>query len=281
MFEKRKIKKEAKEIAKQAAITAQAQEIAKNMVPNQANSNNHPEGETRTVDNSMLSQMFSLKNDIRDNLMWILLGIMLLAVSYEVVGLEFTLTAFVIMGVIVYVYTSKFYHVPLQSVLLLKIPQDQPVQIRFVSFPYRIFQFVNTVGMTNAVFTPDRGTIFLANDIIYGDNGYPTAIKFSWIHFPEYSFIMKKEVYAILVEYVNRLILINSKLNELMDLNTYAIASEITENRIKRIGEGKMANVMKLQAEQQELQKKIAQLVHDNDIIENKSQANEEATANA
>jgi len=275
MFEKHKQKKEARIMAQNIATNLQAQEMAKQLISENNNSGG-TSGEGSDADRSktfnidVLSELMSLRNDIRENIGWIVLGALLIVLSYFLVGITFTVPTFIVTSLFVYMYTKRFYHVATQSVLLIDLQPNKPVHIEFVNFPYKVFQYIDTIGLTNMVFSPDRGSIFLANQIEYSDRGIPVRIKFAWLHFPEHDFVTKKETYTILVEYVNRLVVINAKLKELMDMNTYTLASEMTEQRLKRINEGKMDTVFQLQQEERELTQKIVRLLHENEVIESR-----------
>lgn len=79
-----------------------------------------------------------------------------------------------------------------------------------------------------------------------------------------------------MVEYLNRLILLDFKLRSLMDLNTHAVASEMLREKMLRINQGKTEEATQLQQERQELLKEIAKQYHDLEVIEKKQPSAEE-----
>jgi len=61
----------------------------------------------------------------------------------------------------------------------------------------------------------------------------------------------------------------DTKLREMMDLNTAAMAADITSQRLKRISQGKTEDVLKLHTEREKLMKEIAEIMNRNEETEN------------
>jgi hypothetical protein len=259
MFEKHKMKKEAKRKFRDLQSTQMA---------NQMQQQNEEEGEVRSTNYARLASIMNVKADIMENLGWIIVGCIILLVEYFIIGILYTLPTFIFMALIIRGYTRRFYRVPLQYVLLTKIEENKQTFVGFFGFPYKIFNYVDTEGVENMIRTPNYGPVYLASDIVF-EGDIPVKIKFSYIHFSQYDFITKKQTYPLMVEYLNRLIIMDTKLREMMDLNTAAMAADITSQRLKRISQGKTEDVLKLHTEREKLMKEIAEIMNRNEETEN------------
>lgn len=259
MLEKHKIKK----AAKQKFLDLQSTQMANNMqgqVQGQSS-------EVRTANYERLASIMSVKADVMDNLGWIIVGMIILAVEYFIVGPLYMLPTFLFMGLVIRSYTKRFYRVPMQYVLLIKMEPDRQTFVGFFGFPYKVFNYVDVEGVENMIRTPNYGPVYLARDVQF-DGDIPVSIKFSYIHFPEFDFITKKQIYPTMVEYLNRLVLLDTKLREMMDMNISAVAADMTTQRLKRISQGKSEDVFKLNSEREKLLKEISELVNQNNQVE-------------
>ena len=270
MFEKRKIKKQGRAILRDMQAQQYAQQQMKAAQPPSSDSG---QGKTasefeRMANYDELSRIMTVWNDIRENLVWVVFGFFVLAIEYFLVGAAFLLFSVVFFGLFIWVYTSKFYHVHTQRVLLLRLESAKQTYLDFLSIPYKIFRHIDTVGLENSIMTPE-GPVYAIDDIEF-EGDIPAKMRFSYIHFPSYKFLMKKETYSIMVEYLNRLILLDFKLRSLMDLNTHAVASEMVREKMRRINEGRTEEATQLQQERQELLKVIAQEYHNLEVLEKK-----------
>ena len=276
MFEKHKIKKQGKAILRDM----QAQQYAQQkMNATQPPSPDSGQGKTasefeRMANYDELSRIMTVWNDIRENIVWVVFGFFMLILEYLLVGISFLLFSIVFFGLVIWIYTSKIYHVHMQRVLLLKLPSNKQAYIDFLSIPYKIFRHIDTVGLENSIMTPE-GPVYAIDDIEY-EGDIPVRMRFSYSHFPAYKFLMKKETYSLMVEYLNKLILLDFKLRALMDLNTHAVASEMVREKMRRINEGRVEEATQLHQERQELLKVIAQQYHDLEIIEKKEELSTE-----
>jgi len=271
MFEKHKMKKEAK----QKFRDLQSSQMA-NQMQQQQQQQQTEEGEVRTANYARLASIMNLKADIMENIGWIIVGSVILLIEYFIIGILYTLPTFIFMALIIRGYTRRFYRVPLQYVLLTKIEENRQTFVGFFGFPYKIFNYIDTEGVENMVRTPNYGPVYLASDIVF-EGDIPVKIKFSYIHFSQYDFITKKQTYPLMVEYLNRLIIMDIKLREMMDLNTAAMAADITSQRLKRISQGKTEDVLKLHSEREKLMKEIAEIMNRNEETENNLNEGEEA----
>lgn len=221
----------------------------------------------RAANYEVLRRTMSFRNDLRENILWIILGSIILFVEYLLVGIYYTLPTFVVMSIIVKFYTSRFYRVPMQYVLLMKVPENSQVFIGFFGFPLKIFNSINVVGLENMIRTPNYGPVYLVSDIEF-DGNIPVSMTFSYVHFPEFDFLTKRQTYPVMVEYLNRLIVVDTKLRELMDMNVSAMSAEMTAQRLKRISQGKTEDVFALNRERENLIESIKRLMEDNDVAE-------------
>ncbi len=276
MFDKHKIKKQGKEILR----NLQAQQYAQDqMKASQPSSSDTGQGVTaseleRMSNFNELSRIMTVWNDIRENLMWVVFGFFVLIIEYVLVGIAFLLFSVVFFGLFIWIYTAKFYHVHTQRVLLLKLGSQSQGYLDFMSIPYKVFRHIDTVGLENTIMTRE-GPVYAIDDIEF-EGDIPVRMRFSYSHFPSYKFLMKKETYNLMVEYLNRLILLDFKLRSLMDLNTHAVASEMLREKMLRINQGKTEEATQLQQERQELLKEIAKQYHDLEVIEKKQPSAEE-----
>lgn len=258
MFEKHKMKK----AAKQKFMDLQSTQMANQMQEQSQNA-----GEVRTANYARLASFMNLKADIFDNLGWIIVGVIILGVEYAIIGPLYMFPTFIFMGLVIRSYTKKFYRVPMQYVLLVKMDENKQTFVGFFGFPYKVFNYVDTEGVENMIRTPNYGPVYLARDLQF-DGDIPVKITFSYIHFSEFDFVTKKQTYPLMVEYLNRLVVQDTKLREMMDLNTAAMASDMTSQRLKRISQGKSEDVFKLNTEREKLLKEIAEIVNRNNQTE-------------
>ena len=277
MFEKHKIKKQGKAILRDMQAQQYAQQKMNAAQPPSPDSG---QGKTasefeRMANYDELSRIMTVWNDIRENIVWVVFGFFMLILEYLLVGISFLLFSIVFFGLVIWIYTSKFYQVHMQRVLLLKLPSNKQAYMDFLSIPYKIFRHIDTVGLENSIMTPE-GPVYAIDDIEY-EGDIPVRMRFSYSHFPAYKFLMKKETYSLMVEYLNKLILLDFKLRSLMDLNTHAVASEMVREKMRRINEGRVEEATQLQQERQELLKAIAQEYHNLEIVEKKESPSEEA----
>ena len=267
MFEKHKMKK----AAKQKFRDLQATQMANNMQKQYQESTT----EVRSLNYAKLASIMNVKADIMDNIVWIAVGVIILGVEYALIGPLYMLPTFLFMGLVIRSYTKKFYRVPMQYVLLIKIEEDRQTFIGFFGFPYKVFNYVDIVGVENMIRTPNYGPVYLAKDIQF-DGDIPVSITFSYVHFPEFDFLTKKQIYPTMVEYLNRLVLLDTKLREMMDMNVSAMSAAMTAQRLKRISQGKTEDVFKLNAEREKLLKEISELVNQNKQVETQIRGDEE-----
>ncbi len=277
MFDKHKIKKQGKSILRDMQAQQYAQQKMNAAQPPSPDSG---QGKTasefeRMANYDELSRIMTVWNDIRENIVWVVFGFFMLILEYLLVGISFLLFSIVFFGLVIWIYTSKFYQVHMQRVLLLKLPSNKQAYMDFLSIPYKIFRHIDTVGLENSIMTPE-GPVYAIDDIEY-EGDIPVRMRFSYSHFPAYKFLMKKETYSLMVEYLNKLILLDFKLRSLMDLNTHAVASEMVREKMRRINEGRVEEATQLQQERQELLKAIAQEYHNLEIVEKKESPSEEA----
>jgi hypothetical protein len=280
MFEKRKAKKMGKEILRNMQAQQYANEQMKQMQTESQSGQGKTLGEfERAANFENLRRIMSLKNDIRENLIWVVMGTFLLIVEYFLVGIAFLLFSVMFFGLLIRIYTSKFYHVHMQRVFLLNLGSDTQTYMDFISIPFKIFRHIDTVGLENSIMTPE-GPVFAIDDIEY-EGDIPVRMRFSYSHFPAYKFLMKKETYSLMVQYINRLVLLDFKLRALMDLNTHAVASEMLREKMKRINEGRLEEAAQLQQERQQLLKDIAEQYHNLEMTEKKGETSKEEELNA
>ena len=64
------------------------------------------------------------------------------------------------------------------------------------------------------------------------------------------------------------MVLLDTKLREMMDMNISAVAADMTTQRLKRISQGKSEDVFKLNSEREKLLKEISELVNQNNQVE-------------
>jgi hypothetical protein len=280
MFEKRKAKKMGQEILRNMQAQQYAEERMKQMQTESQSGQGKTLGEfERAANVESLQRIMSLKNDIRENLIWVVMGTFLLIVEYFLVGIAFLLFSAVFFGLLIRIYTYKFYHVHMQRVFLLNLSSDTQTYMDFISIPFKIFRHIDTVGLENSIMTPE-GPVYAIDDIEF-EGDIPVRMRFSYSHFPAYKFLMKKEAYSLMVQYINRLVLLDFKLRALMDLNTHAVASEMLREKMKRINEGKLEEAAQLQQERQQLLKDIAEQYHNLEMTEKKGEMSEGEELNA
>lgn len=261
MFEKHKAKKAAKRKFEQLQVQSQEAE------PEKQDSGGNADSQVRYARYMELSRMMSFWGDMRQNIGWTVVGAILIAIEYLLVGIDYTLPTLVIMGLIIRTYTRRFYKVPMQYILLINIQENRPTFIGFFGFPYKVFNLVDVEGVENMIRTPNYGPVYLAREIEF-EGSIPVKIKFSYIHFPEFDFVTKRETYPIMVEYLNRLVVLDTKLRETLDLNVAALSADMTQQRLKRISQGKTEDAFSLNRERDNLLKEITELFAQNNLSE-------------
>ena len=268
MLGNRKMKKRGKEIIREIEARQYAERVMNENKAGEVGLTQNLEVKGAGTSNAdVLRRIMSFRHDLRENIVWILMGALILIIEYLVIGVIFTVVTAVFFSIIVRVFTARFYKVPMQYVLLIRIQEGKPTFVDFLGFPLKLFRYIDTEGLENMFRTPENGVVYLASDVEF-DGEIPVKITFSWTHFPEYMFLLRKETYAVMAKYLNRLILIDFKLRELLDMNSYAIASEMTTGRLHRIGQGKTEDALNLHSERRDVLQEIAELMKKNDIME-------------
>ena len=263
MFEKRKINKLAKAKALELAATKQAQEAV--------SSQSSKDGTRYARNVDALSRLATWKNDIRENLGWVILGSILIIISYFLVGIEFIIPLGLIGALLVRTIVMKFHHPSYQWLLLIKIRKEESAYIRWIGVPSKLFAFIDLQGMANTVMTDTYGPVFLIRDIEFGPAGIPVRIKFAWIHFPEFQFVLKKEVYASLIEYLNKLVYADYLLQETMEFSSTSKAKDMTAERMANVSRAKTESPIAIKRMQEEASKKLVTIMEDLDLIEKRS----------
>ena len=268
MFEKRRIRKLAKAKAEEMAATKQAQET----VSNQDSSS----GSRYARNVEALSRIATWKNDIQENLGWVILGSILITISYFLVGIEFIIPLGLIGALVVRTIVMKFHHPAYQWLLLIKMNKGESAYIRWIGVPSKLFAFIDLEGMANTIMTDTYGPVFLIRDIEFGPAGIPVRIKFAWIHFPEFKFLLKKEVYASLIEYLNKLVYADYLLQETMEFSTTSKAKDMTAERMANMSRAKTESPIAIKRMQEETSKKLVTILEDLDLIEKRSGEDDE-----
>lgn len=269
MFEKRKLKKAAKEKARDLKSTQMAKELV--------DSESQDASDVRRTQNyAALEEMASWKNDVRENIGWIIVGTIILGVGTLVAGWEISVPMGLVLGFVTNIVVKRFHHPQYQWLLYIKMETDSATAISWVGIPYRLFQFVDRRGLTNTIETSTYGPVYLVNDMEVGPSGIPVAIRFSWMHFPEYQFLLKKRVYNTFVEYLNQLVITDFELNETLNIQSILMGREMTESRMQNINTAKTKSPLVVSKMTEEQKKKLYDMLSQMDLLEERGLEDDE-----
>jgi len=274
-LQNRKVKKGTQKALKEQEIARQVSEqVARLQAQGQQQQSVPPPSDmTGQANLGWLRYYMSKTAIIRENLRYIIIGAVISVVEYIVVGPIFTLSTLLVFGVVLRYYTEKFYHPA--SVHLLEIRMDQEKQVGFYSWHIaeEIFDHINTDKLVNQIRTNLDGhkhTMYIVSKIDWDeeDPRIPKVIHFSWIHFPAYNFLLKKDTYAIMVDYLNRLIVLNFKQRELMDIHAWAMTKDQTRQRFESLNLAKTGGIAEIREEEDRIVDEITRFEKDNGLLE-------------
>ena len=263
-------RKETKEVESRVRVNLAVEEQTN--AARQDRQNVQPEDPRGDVDSSALKEIASLKYIVRENAGIVFVGILVLLGEILLAGIPYTLATLIVMTGLSYVWLTKFHQPQYIHILLVKIKRStkgrgSPVVMGYLHIPARMFQYVETEGVAPSINDLRYGPgVYMAEDVEYDDYGYPKKIHFTWMQFPELEFMLKKEVYGILKEYTERLVLISDKQSELGKFLSIAAAREMTENRFKTINDAKISDFEELEKQKKNLFNGISRLFEENKV---------------
>ncbi|MCL5794435.1 MAG: hypothetical protein M1138_06380 [Candidatus Thermoplasmatota archaeon] len=269
----RKYKKMVKEAKMQAMAKEEAEkqlQLEKAQAEVQADDELSHAGD---VNADAVRNYMSIRSVIRENIGKVIFGSVMVIAALVVIGWEFTLATLVVFALGIRFYTRRFYTPSATHLLEIQMEADKPVYINSYWVPSFIFDMVNTEGLVNQVvsnFNGSRHTLYIVKKIDWDPENpdIPVKIHFSWIHFPAHKFLLQKETYRIMVEFLNRLIVLNYKERELRDIHTWATVRAQTKSRLEAIGLGKTGGIPEITEEMDRLVDEIARFEKENDDIE-------------
>lgn len=261
MVKEAKMEAMAKEEADKEIQMERAEEQARNI------------SQAGDVNADVIRNYMSLRSVIRENIGKVILGLIMVIGSFLVIGWEFTLATVVVFGLGIRFYTRRFYSPSATHLLEIQMEENKPVFINSYWMPSFIFDMVNTEGLVNQVisnFNGTRHTLYIVKKIDWDPENpnIPVKVHFSWIHFPAHKFLLQKETYRVMVEYLNRLIVLNYKERHLRDIHTWATVRAQTKSRFDAIGLGKTGGIPEISEEMDRLVDEVARLERENDNIE-------------
>lgn len=261
MVKEAKMEAMAKEEADKEIQIERAEEQARNI------------SQAGDVNADVIRNYMSLRSVIRENIGKVILGLIMVIGSFLVIGWEFTLATVVVFGLGIRFYTRRFYSPSATHLLEIQMEENKPVFINSYWMPSFIFDMVNTEGLVNQVisnFNGTRHTLYIVKKIDWDPENpnIPVKVHFSWIHFPAHKFLLQKETYRVMVEYLNRLIVLNYKERHLRDIHTWATVRAQTKSRFDAIGLGKTGGIPEISEEMDRLVDEVARLERENDNIE-------------
>lgn len=229
-----------------------------------------PEDSRGDVDSSALREMSSLKNILKANIGVLFVSVLILVGEIILAGPIYALVTLIIMMGASYLWLTRFHTPQYIHILLVKIKPSKkgrgsPVVVGYLHIPVHMFRFVETEGVAPSINDLRYGPgVYMAEDVEYDDYGFPKKIHFTWMQFPELEFMLKKEVYSILKEYTERLVLISDKQTELGKFLSIAAAREMTEKRFQTINDAKVSDYEDLERQKQNLFKGLTRLLDEN-----------------
>jgi hypothetical protein len=165
-------------------------------------------------------------------------------------------------------YTPSYIHILLVKMKPSKTGRGSPVVYGYLHIPVSMFLHIETEGVAPSIHDLRYGPgVYMAEDVAYDEFGYPSRIKFTWMQFPELEFMLKKEMYSIMKEYLERLVIISDKQTELGKFLSIAAAREMTKERFKTIDKAKSLEYEALEDEKQAMMANISRLLKDNDNL--------------
>ena len=214
-----------------------------------------------------LREEMSWKHAIRQSFGFIVLGSILFLAEVALVGIAYTLATLVPFVLIIYMYSDRLYHPNYIHILEVKTPNDGAVSFNWFHFPTKVFNKLLLNNPANSIRTTTYGLAYLASEVTM-DGNIPVGIKFAWIHFPEMQFLLKKKVYNVMKDYLNKLLELDFTLQELMDVRANAYGADMTRRRITAIGLGKGSEISEIIAEQQRLEDSIKEILQSTSALE-------------
>ena len=223
-----------------------------------------------------LREEMGWKAAIRGSILYMMLGLIMFLGEISLVGTAYALSTLFIFIPVLYWYSTRLYHPSYTHVLEMKIAENGPMEMNWYHFPRKIFRKITKVHPVNPIDTDMYGDAYLASSVEF-EGDIPARITFAWMHYPENEFVMKSRIYAIMKEHLNRVLIVNNELKELMNLQVWAEAKEITSNTIRTIGIGKQSRLSELIQEEQRLSQKIMEDFRNMDDLEKSAYRTEEA----
>lgn len=259
MFGKRKLKK----LAKQKQLELEATELAK------AQANAKTDEQVRLTQNyKALREIATWRNDLRENLTWVILGSLVLFIGILVGGYSIVIPIALVGAFLTNQTVKRFHQPPLQWVLYIKMQPNTATILRWIGIPYRLFAFIDREGLTNTIETNNYGPIYLVRDMVLGPSGIPISITFDWIHFPQYNFLRKKRVYEAFIEYLNKLVIADFELADTMESQSILLAREMTDKRMRTVNNAKIQSPLTVGKLNEDQKKKVLDLLENLDMTE-------------
>ena len=265
-------KKEEKEVESKVRVNLAIEErtkAAKEELTQQAE-----EEDTRgNINSSAIREMASIKYILRNNVGFVFIGVLILIAEIFIAGLLYTLGTMAVMVLALYfwltrLYTPSYIHILLVKMKPSKTGRGSPVVYGYLHIPVSMFLHIETEGVAPSIHDLRYGPgVYMAEDVAYDEFGYPSRIKFTWMQFPELEFMLKKEMYSIMKEYLERLVIISDKQTELGKFLSIAAAREMTKERFKTIDKAKSLEYEALEDEKQAMMANISRLLKDNDNL--------------
>ncbi len=225
------------------------------------------------VNSSAIREMASLKSILRNNVGFVFIGVLILIAEIFIAGPLYTLGTMLVMVLALYFWLTRLYTPSYIHILLVKMKPSRtgrgsPVVYGYLHIPVSMFGHIETEGVAPSIHDLRYGPgVYMAEDVEYDDFGYPARIRFTWMQFPELEFMLKKEMYSIMKEYLERLVIISDKQTELGKFLSIAAAREMTKERFKTIDKAKSLEYEALEDEKNALMGNITRLLKDNDNL--------------
>ena len=273
----RKDKKEAlHEAAKQNALQAFLKnEAMKEQAKDESKLKESSEQDEIEERQEELAEYMSFREVLRAITGYIFIAAVFNIIAGLIVGFEYTIPMFLVAIIIMNSVIGRLYTPQYITVVEIAAPDTASLNWNIYRFPPYIFTKLVRKNMVNQIVTNQYGPAYLATEVVWKGN-VPVAIEFAWIHFPEHNFVGKKEVYNSMKIYLNRLLKIDFKLQELFTLEVAAATKEATRERFNLMNIGKNQEVSRVLAEEAKIMEDIRQEFRINDHIERDSARRDE-----
>ena len=209
----------------------------------------------------------STRSILRKSLPMILLGLVLAAVEYMIIGAIYTLVSLLIYMPMLYFYTKSVR--PVRGKYLEEVTHSGAhMKINRYLIPdelYELIDFGKPLAPATVEFNGHQG--YLATKVKKLDNGTIYAADLAWFHFNLLKFATEAEVLEQAMEFATNLELENAELDKLKTFESVLEGKRQKKEQLDLIDKAYRENPMELHRRIEEQQRRIDMLVRQNESL--------------